>query len=64
MRARVNKAMEEMRRSPFQGPNVVKLTGPLRGLYRYRVGRFRIVYEVEEQRRVVVVRGILARRRA
>ncbi len=64
MTRRVNVAIEHLARNPFFGPNIVKLKGELQGQYRYRVGSYRIVYSVDEQRHVVVVRGIFRRGRA
>jgi mRNA interferase RelE/StbE len=31
------------------------LTGPLSGLYRYRIGHYRVIYEVRKQELIVVV---------
>lgn len=64
MTRRVNVAIERLATNPFFGPNIVKLKGELEGQYRYRVGSYRIIYSVDERRRVVIVRGIFWRRRA
>jgi mRNA interferase RelE/StbE len=64
MTRRVNSAIERMAGNPFFGPNIVKLQGTLQQQYRYRVGSYRIVYCVDEQQRIVTVRGIFRRGRA
>ncbi|MBI3949338.1 MAG: type II toxin-antitoxin system RelE/ParE family toxin [Acidobacteria bacterium] len=64
MTRRANAAVERLTENPFFGPNIVKLKGELQGQYRYRVGSYRIVYSVDQQRRVVTVRGIFRRGRA
>ena len=64
MTRRVNQAINLLTRNPFFGPNIVKLKGEYAGLYRYRVGSYRIVYSVDRARRVCVIRGIYPRGRA
>ena len=44
--------------SPFRHPNpsvIRPLKGPLKGLWRYRVGDLRIIYEVDKERRTIRV---------
>lgn len=53
-RGRVRQALEELGRDPFRprsGSDILKLQGTRgrRDLYRLRVGKFRVVYEVEEE---------------
>ena len=64
MTRRVNQAIDLLTRNPFFGPNIVKLKGEYTGLYRYRVGSYRIVYSVNRERRVCVIRGIYPRGKA
>ena len=61
MTRRINAAIDLLARNPFLGPNIVKLRGKLEGLCRYRVGSYRIVYGVDDRRRVLTVHGILRR---
>lgn len=47
--------------SPFHRPNpktIKRLHGPLEGLYRYRIGRIRIVYSVDETARTIDIVNI------
>ena len=64
MTRRVNRAIDLLARNPLFGPNIVKLKGEHAGQYRYRVGSYRMVYSVEAQRQVCIIRGIYARGRA
>ncbi len=64
MTRRVNKAMELLATNPFFGPNIVKLKGQYTGLYRYRVGSYRIVYSVDRINRLCVIKGIYPRGKA
>ena len=51
VKSRLNKAIEDLRtrEDPRKGTHVRKLKGRLQGKYRYRVGDFRIIYEVYYQ---------------
>ena len=61
---RVNIAIEHLTENPYFGPNIVKLKGEFQGQYRYRVGSYRIVYDINGKKHVVTVRGIFLRGRA
>lgn len=52
---RVVAALCAIREDPNQG---VKLLGPLAGSRRYRVGDYRIVYQVNTAKRLVIVENI------
>ena len=52
---RLNRCFEQLQQNPYDHPNVKKLKGTLSGCYRYRVGDWRVVYEVLEDERVVIV---------
>ena len=60
-RSRVIAALHAIGQDPHQG---VKLLGPLTGSRRYRVGDYRIVYQVDAAQSVVVVENIRHRGRA
>ena len=51
----------DLERSPHRGPNVRPLTGRLRGLRRYRVGEWRVIYRIVESTRRVEVIAVLPR---
>ena len=48
----------QLRENPFFGTNIKKLKGEFEGLYRYRVGRYRIFYKVENERILVIMLDI------
>jgi mRNA interferase RelE/StbE len=52
---RLNKCFETLEKSPFSGPNI-KLLKTKKKLYRYRIGNYRIIYEIDKKERKV---GIL-----
>ena len=45
----------QLKANPFFGPNIKKLKGEFSGIYRYRVGDFRLFYTIKEDRVMVVV---------
>jgi len=54
----------QLRREPFFGPNVRKLRGYSPDTWRYRIGRFRLFYGVDEEERVVLILTVSLRRDA
>jgi mRNA interferase RelE/StbE len=43
---KVKQAVKELEIDPFFSKNVRRLHGELEGLYRYRIGRFRMIFRV------------------
>ncbi len=64
MERRVNEAIERLIQNPFFGPNIVKLKGSHSGQYRYRLGSYRIIYEVDSQNQKCIVLSISTRGKA
>lgn len=48
----------QLRENPFFGTNIKKLKGEFEGLYRYRVGRYRLFYKIENDRVLVIMLDI------
>jgi mRNA interferase RelE/StbE len=48
----------QLRENPFFGTNIKKLKGEFEGLYRYRVGKYRIFYKIENDRILVIMLDI------
>jgi len=61
MRQRLGNFFEELEENPFYGGNIKPLTGKLKGLYRYRVGDWRIVYRIIKEKMFVEIIAILPR---
>ena len=59
-RTRINAALNGMREDPFAG-DVTALKGEYQGLFRRRVGSWRVIFELDPERRVVLVHDILRR---
>ena len=54
----------QLRSNPFYGPNIKKLKGDFEDLWRYRVGKLRIFYSVEEKEKLVIIHEIEDRKGA
>jgi mRNA interferase RelE/StbE len=61
LQSRLTVCFDELQINPLGGDNIKKLTGNLKGRYRYRVGGWRVIYRVEEETRTVAVSAILPR---
>ena len=60
IKQRVVKTISEMLVNPYIG---IPLVGPLKGLWRVRVGKYRIIYEINEKEKVIVFHDIDLRKR-
>jgi mRNA interferase RelE/StbE len=55
---RINKAVEEISKDPFDGQHIKRLRGRHSGRYRYSVGDLRVVYRVDIESRIVLIEAI------
>jgi len=53
-----------LRENPFFGPNIKKLKGELKDVYRYRIGDYRLFYKISEETVIVFVLDIEMRKDA
>ncbi|ADK81931.1 type II toxin-antitoxin system RelE family toxin [Sediminispirochaeta smaragdinae] len=53
-----------LRKNPYFGANIKKLKGELTGLYRYRIGKFRLFYETDNDKVIVFIVDIEDRKDA
>jgi len=56
-----DRCFEELEKNPLYGNNIMPLTGKLKGLYRYRVGDWRIIYRIFKEYMLVEIIAILTR---
>ncbi len=45
----------QLKSNPFFGPNIKKLKGEFEGLYRYRIGDYRLFYKVDNNKILVFI---------
>ena len=61
---KLNRCFDNLARDPFSHPNIKRLSGGLRGLWRYRIGDWRVVYKPDSAARAVIVLAIKPRGQA
>jgi mRNA interferase RelE/StbE len=61
---KMNRCFEQLTNNPSDHSNIKSLKGQLAGHYRYRLGDWRVVYRVEEQKKQVVILLIIHRKNA
>jgi mRNA interferase RelE/StbE len=59
---RLKRCLDVLSDNPRAHPNIKRLSGHLQGLWRYRLGVWRIVYAIDEDQRCVKVLVIAHRR--
>ncbi len=61
---RLNRCFDQLRRNPYRHPNIKRLRSQLAGHWRYRMGDWRVVYRVDEDKQAVTVILIAHRNKA
>jgi mRNA interferase RelE/StbE len=61
VRQRLDNCFEDLEKSPIYGNNIKPLTGQLKGLIRYRVGDWRLIYRLFKEKKTVEIVAILPR---
>ena len=51
-----------LKNNPFFGPNIKKLKGEFDGLYRYRIGKFRLFYVIKDKELLIIFVDISERK--
>jgi mRNA interferase RelE/StbE len=59
---KLNKCFLYLENNPFESNNIKILTGKLKSLYRYRVGDYRVIYDVNDAQKIVKVLSIKHRK--
>ncbi len=54
----------QLRTNPFFGPNIKKLKGEFNGLYRIRIGNYRLFYTIDRQKVIVFILELIHRKDA
>jgi len=44
-----------LRENPYYGPNIKRLRGKFKGIYRYRIGNYRLFYTIDEDEKRVFI---------
>jgi mRNA interferase RelE/StbE len=54
----------QLKKNPFYGTNIKKLKGEYEGVYRYRLGNYRLFYIIDNDKVIVIVTTISHRQSA
>jgi mRNA interferase RelE/StbE len=60
----INRCFETLSENPFYHPNIKKLHGEFEGSYRYRIGDLRIIYSVDNEKKVIFIELVVQRGKA
>jgi len=60
VRLRVIERLKEILLNPYIG---IPLVGPLKGLWRVRIGKYRIIYEIKGREKIVIFHDVDLRKR-
>jgi len=61
LQKRLDRCFEQLKVNPYKHPNIKPLNGKLAGYYRYRVGNYRVIYQVNKPINHVFVSIIIHR---
>lgn len=59
---KLNRCFDQLAQNPHSHPNIKRLRGELSGYFRYRVGDWRVVYEINDDQIIVIIVMIAHRR--
>jgi len=60
VKARVRQRVIELADNPYLG---IRLVGELSGYWKDRVGKYRIIYQIDEAKKVIIMYGVDLRKR-
>ena len=61
LQRKLDRCFEVLAGSPRDHPNIKALKGAMKGCYRYRVGDYRVIYRIDDEKVLVVVLVIVHR---
>ncbi len=53
-----------LRQNPYHGPNIKRLKGKLKPVYRYRIGNYRLFYTINKEKMLVFILDFIHRKEA
>ena len=64
IKRRLDSCFADLEKNPIYGHNIRPLTGQLKGLLRYRLGGWRVIFRLFKEKRIVEIVAILPRSEA
>ncbi|MEB3885078.1 type II toxin-antitoxin system RelE/ParE family toxin [Lyngbya sp. CCY1209] len=58
---KIARCLEVLEQTPRSHPNIKSLKGSLSGRYRYRIGDYRVIYQIDDDKNKVIVSLIVHR---
>lgn len=58
---KINRCFNQLKNNPYEHPNIKSLKGPLKGNFRYRIGSYRVVYKINEEKKEIIILVIIHR---
>lgn len=55
LKKKLARCFEVLEQTPRKNPNLIPLKGELAGRYRYRLGNYRVMYRIDDDKRDVIV---------
>ncbi len=55
---KINSALDEIGKEPFEGTHIKRLKGELTGKYRYHAGDYRIIYSIDKKKKKIYIEAI------
>jgi mRNA interferase RelE/StbE len=62
--AKLDRVFKALERNPHRHPNIKPLIGPLKGFHRFRAGNYRLLYQIDSDKKLVYVVRIAHRSEA
>jgi mRNA interferase RelE/StbE len=60
----LNRCFENLANNPYVHANIKKLHGIYEGSFRYRAGKLRIIYSINEIKKIIIIELIVSRENA
>jgi mRNA interferase RelE/StbE len=61
IKQRLDSCFDDIEQNPLHGNNIRPLTGKLKGLLRYRIGDWRVIYRIDRDNQSIEIIAILPR---
>jgi mRNA interferase RelE/StbE len=61
---KLTKCFEYLEKNPYKSNNIKRLSGRLENFFRFRIGEYRVIYSVNENKKVVEIFSIKHRKDA
>lgn len=57
-----NVAYPQLKKNPYFGPNIKKLKGDFGGIYRFKIGNYRLFYKIDKEKVILFILSLKPRK--